>query len=199
MTTNLVRTQGHRSVRATFGVAYAVCWLVGLTIASASTTVRSTGAQVVAQVSGDSAHVAAQYLLTEGGAGICLAVVAALLGGWVAVTGVTAGLVAVGQSVLGLLLVHAADRGDAHLAGTLFDVVNRADGWKMLVLAAMTAVGTRLAGPRWLPVTGWVATGALVLSALGYVLLNSTLAYAAYLSLPLLILWVTGMAIGAEA
>ena len=107
------------------------------------------------------------------------------------------------QCVLGLLLAGAAGAGgDASRAGALFDLINRMDGAKMLALAvmALAAVGLGRRGllPRWLGYNGAMLTAALTASGVGYLLLNDTLAQAAAVSLPLLLVWVAGvgMALG---
>ena len=73
------------------------------------------------------------------------------------------------QCALGLLLAGSAvPDGDSGRAGSLFAAVNRLDGVKML---------------------------ALVVSGVGYLLLSSTLAPVAFVSGPLLLLWVAGAGI----
>ena len=54
--------------------------------------------------------------------------------------------------------------------------------------------------PRWLGYTAALLTPALTASGIGYLLLNETLAQAAAVSLPLLLIWAagTGVTIGRE-
>ena len=90
--------------------------------------------------------------------------------------------------------------GDASRAGLLFASINRLDGVKMLALAAMAGTGAALVHrtgvlPGWLGYAGGLLAVALVVSGVGYLLLNSTLAPAAFVSGPLLLLWVTGAGI----
>lgn len=70
----------------------------------------------------------------------------------------------------------------------------------MLALAALAVVGIGLARrgvlPRWLGYTGGFLAVALVVTGIGYLLLNTTLARAAFVSLPLLLVWVTGTGVG---
>jgi hypothetical protein len=49
--------------------------------------------------------------------------------------------------------------------------------------------------PRWLGDTAAFLTVALIASGAGYLLLNTTLAQAAFVSGPLLLVWVTGVGI----
>ncbi len=77
------RTPRHRgllSVPAAAGLAYTASWLAGLAIAPSSTSVRSTGAQVLASYAGHQGAAATQFVLTEGIASLALAVVAIALG-----------------------------------------------------------------------------------------------------------------------
>jgi hypothetical protein len=82
----------------------------------------------------------------------------------------------------------------------LFAAVNRLDGVKMLALAAMAAGGavlvrrTRLL-PSWQGYLGFLLAVALVVSGAGYLLLSSALAPAAFVSGPLLLVWVTATGI----
>jgi hypothetical protein len=70
----------------------------------------------------------------------------------------------------------------------------------MLALAAMAASGAALVRrtrllPGWLGHLGVVLAVALVVSGIGYLLLSSTLAPAAFVSGPLLLIWVTAVGI----
>jgi hypothetical protein len=81
----------------------------------------------------------------------------------------------------------------------VFDLINRIDGVKMLALAAMAVAGfglvRRAVLPRWLGYAAAFLTVALIASGAGYLLLNTELAQAAYVSGPLLLVWVTGAGI----
>jgi hypothetical protein len=118
--------------------------------------------------------------------------------------GIGAAIVSMVQCALGLLLAGVAvPDGATGRAGTLFDVINRMDGAKMLALAAMAVAGIGLTRrsnllPRWLGYVAAVLAVAIITSGVGYLLLNPTLARAAAVSLPLLLIWVaaTGVTLG---
>ena len=115
--------------------------------------------------------------------------------------GSAAAAIALVQCVLGLYLtISVVPAGHAGTAAAVTEALNRLDGVKMLVLAAMAAAGTVMARrtgllPRWLCWTGVALAAAITASGAGYALLNPTFALAAWLSLPLLLAWVTGAGI----
>jgi hypothetical protein len=192
------------------GITYTAAWVAGLAIWPSNLNVDASGAQVVAAYAGHQGIAMVQYLLVEGVAALALAGVtpalypaasrrgARRLGRVTLVAGLAAGILSLIQCVLGQLLAGwAAPGSNAGAAGLLFALISRMDGVKMLVLAVMAVAGVglvRRAGilPRWLGYTGIALAVALVTSGLGYLLLNPTLAQAAVVSLPLLLLWVTG-------
>lgn len=194
---------------ALVGIAYSLSWLAGLTVWSSSTRLRATGAEVVAATTGHEGVAAVQYLLTEGLPAVGLAVVALALARSarhadrlarvVAATGLAAAAVSLSQFVLGLSLTEAAvPDGRVAAAGSLSEAITRLDGVKMLLLAVLAAAAAalirrgRVPLPRWI---GWVATAlaaTIALSGVSYLLLLGGLGQAAYLSLPLLLVWVTG-------
>jgi hypothetical protein len=194
---------------AVAGVAYTTAWVVGLAVWPSNLDVAATDAKVLATYSAHQRAAMAQYVLIEGLAAIALAIVVIALGraarrrgamrlGQAAmVAGLTAAAVSLAQCVLGLVLAGSvAPDGKTHEAGRLFDMINRLDGVKMLALAAMAVAGIGLARravlPRWLGYTAAVLTVALIASGAGYLLLNTTLAQAVFVSGPLLLVWVTG-------
>jgi hypothetical protein len=191
------------------GIGYAAAWLAGLSIFSSSATVNSAGSQVVAGYTGHQAVATAQFALTEGLAALCLAAVAAAIGrasesAWaarvVAVAGGAAAVISLAQCAIGVYLVNeAVPTGHAATAGALNEAITRMDGMKMLVLAGMGLAGAGLARrglqPRWLGYAGAALAVAITASGLGYLLLLSGLAAAAWVSLPLLLVWVAGSGI----
>jgi hypothetical protein len=82
--------------------------------------------------------------------------------------------------------------------------VNQLDGVKMLALA-VTAVSLATIGrptpalPRWLRVTALLLAVALAASGYAYLTLTNALAWTAYVSGVLLLLWVTGTGIALTA
>jgi hypothetical protein len=113
------------------------------------------------------------------------------------VAGLSAAALSLVECALGLLLTGsvAPDR-EAGRAGRIFDMINRIDGVKMFALAAMAVAGVGLVRravlPGWLGYTAGLLAVALIASGAGYLLLNTTLAQAVFVSGPLLLVWVTG-------
>ena len=201
----------HGSITATAlaAIGYSTVWVVGLAIWPSNLDVRASNAKVLVTYSAHQGAALAQYLLIEGVAAIALAVVVTILGqaarrhgvgrlGAVAVVaGLTAAALSLIQCALGLLLAGFVARdGEIARAGLLFDLINRMDGVKMLALSAMALAGVGLARravlPRWLGYAAAFLTVALVASGAGYLLVNTTLAAAVFVSGPLLLVWVTG-------
>ncbi len=204
------------------GLVYAAAWVTGLLIGPPTVGLTAPGDEVVSSFTGHQGAAIAQSVLTEGVAGLALAVLVLALGhaAWryqayrLASVIEIAGLAAAGlsfiQCALGLLLARwAVPAGDGSRAGVLFELANRADGAKMLLLAVVAVATIVLARrPPLLPATlmfraapvfpawtVWPSSAlavALLLSGAGSMRLIPALAAAAYLSLPLLLIWVTG-------
>ncbi len=194
------------------GTVYATAWLTGLLIGPPALSVAATGGEVVSAYAGHQGPAIGQVVLTEGVAGLALAVVVLALGQVARCHGARrlasrieiAGFAAVGlslvQCVLGLLLAGwAAPADDSARAGALFELVSRIDGAKMLLLAAVAVSASGLAGrgvfPAWAVWPSGVLAVALTVSGFGYLLLSPALAWAAYVSLPVLLVWVAGAGI----
>ena len=194
---------------AVAGIAYTTAWVLGLAVWPSNLDVAATDAKVVTTYSAHPGAAMTQYLLIEGLAAIALAVVvtalgraarrngAERLGRVTVVAGLTAVALSLAECALGLLLAgSAAPHGETDRTGRLFDLINRIDGVKMVALAAMAVAGAGLVRravlPRWLGYTAAVLTVALIASGAGYLLLNTTLAQAVFVSGPLLLVWVTG-------
>ena len=194
---------------AVAGIAYTTAWVLGLAVWPSNLDVAATNAKVLATYSAHQGAAMTQYLLIEGLAAIALAVVvielgqaarrrgAGRLGRAAVVAGLTAAALSLVQCALGLLLAGSvAPDGETDRAGRLFDLINRMDGVKMFALAALAVAGVGLVRravlPRWLGYTAAFLTVALIVSGGGYLLLNTTLAQAVYVSGPLLLVWVTG-------
>ena len=168
---------------------------------------------MLAAYAGHQAAATAQFVLTEGAAAVFLAVVVIAIGraglraagGWPAWLVIGAGLAAAAisllQCVLGVYLTTSVvSAGHAGSAGAVSDAISRLDGVKMLVLAVMAVAGVLLSRrtavlPRWLSATGVALAVAITASGIGYLLLLNSLALAAWISLPLLLVWVTGSGI----
>jgi hypothetical protein len=194
---------------AMIGFGYSASWVAGLSIWSSSTKVRTSGAAVLADYAGHEGVAMTQFLLTEGLPALGLGFVAVALGRAarraglgtlgraVTVTGMAAATISFVQFLMGVYLTGWAVPGrHAGAAGSLLEGISRLDGVKMLLLAALTLAGTALvhAGvlPRWLGYTGVALAVAIAVSGIGYLFLLSGPAVAAWVSLPLLLVWVTG-------
>lgn len=194
------------------GLTYLVAWTTGLAEWPSNLAVNATGVQVAASYQPHTAQAVVQYLLIEGLAGILLGIVLgyAVLGRsrghlvvrpkGAALLAAVAVVVSITQCVIGLFLVAAAARHDTALSGDLSALVNRLDGVKMLALAGCAvglAAGRLIAS--WLRVTGMNLALAITVSGLAYLSRWNALAWTAYISGPLLLLWVTGLGISFTA
>jgi hypothetical protein len=192
------------------GVGYLLAWVAGLSVFNSSTEVRSSGADVLAAYAGHQTVVSVQYLLTEGLAGVLLAVVVGSLASVttgvtrrvICVAGMSAAAVSLVQCALGIWLAERlVGRAEPTAVGTMSATLNRLDGVKMLLLAGFAAAVVTVARsvngalPHWLvPVAGALMV-TITVSAAGYVALNDQLAVAAWLSLPLLLAVVTAVGV----
>jgi hypothetical protein len=204
------------------GVAYLVAWAAGLAAWLSNPPLNASAAQTAASYAAHQGQAAVQYLLVEGLAGVLLGIVLGCavrsaagrsaarsaagrgqVGAKVrgaAVLAAVAVIASVAQCVIGLVLVAAAAGHDVTRCGDLSDLVNRLDGVKMLALAATGAClaatgGPAPALPRWLRVVTVPFIIALVASGYAYLALSQALAWTAYVSGPLLLLWVTGLGV----
>jgi hypothetical protein len=192
------------------GIAYVVVWAAGLAAWPQNLPLNAPPARVAASYTAHPAAAATQYVLVEGLAGLLFGVVLAFAlitpgdrlavrNRLVAAIALAAVVLSLLQAILGMFLVAAATQHDIARAGNLSDLVNRLDGVKMLALAAVAAYlaarGAAARTPSWLRATAALAAVALVVSGLGYLLLSSTLAGAAYVSGPLLLLWIAATGI----
>jgi hypothetical protein len=193
------------TVPAVTGIGYTLSWIAGLSIAAPSPGLTASGPQIVAAVAGHGGAVAAQFTLTEGLPAIGLAVISvalaraarqagALTAAWFAVVaGLTAAVISLVQVGLGVARATTTAPGTAHL---LYTSVSRLDGGKMLALAvlAVAGVATGLL-PRWLRYVGVALAAAIIASGAGYLLMRPGLATLAYVSGPLLLLFIAGTGI----
>jgi hypothetical protein len=201
---------------AVAGIAFIAAWVTGLLVWPSNLDVAASGSQVASAYAGHEGVAAAQYLLVEGLAAVAFGVVvialartarrhrAGRLGDLVLLAGLGAVAVSLAETALGLLLAGVAvPNRELGRAGTLFHLINRLDGLKMLALAAVALAGVGLARearvlPRWLSYVAALLAVAMVSSGLGYLLLNNAVSQTAALSLGLLLVWVigTGMTLG---
>jgi hypothetical protein len=194
------------------GVAYLAAWVGGLAAWPSNLPLNASGAQAAASYAAHPAQAIVQYLLVEGLAGVLLGVVLgcgvrSLARGNVGVRargaaglGAVAVAVSLAQCVIGLTLVAAATGHDVARCGDLSNLVNRLDGVKMLALAGTGACLAAIGGPvpalpRWLRAVTAPFGIALIASGYAYLTLSQALAWTAYVSGLLLLLWVTGLGV----
>jgi hypothetical protein len=198
------------------GVGYGIAWVAGLAAWPSNLTIDASKREIVSLYAAHMSQARAQYLLVEGLAGVLLGIVlffcrrhmARCNRIWTSGAAMAGGVV-VGisllQCLLGLFLVSSTSKGYLGQSGDIYQLVNRLDGLKQLLLSAcVVVVGVLLRStsnyPLWLGRTTVVLGVALVPSGLAYLLLWNVLAGTTFVSLPLLILWVvgTGIWLGAE-
>ena len=197
------------TVTGVTGIAFTLSWIAGLSIAAPSPKLTASGAEIIVALAGHGTAVAAQFALTEGlpAAGLAVVSVAlaraarrsgAAVAAWFAcIAGVAAAVISLAQFVLGMVLAGTAAPGTAHL---LYEAVNRLDGVKMLALAALGLAGAASGVlPRWLRYTGIALAIAMVASGVPYLSLLQGGAVLAYVSGPLLLLFITGTGIALGA
>lgn len=215
MTTRVTPTSaraGHRrflSLPAAAGIGYSVAWIISQSVGAPNPSVSAPGTQVVADFAGHGGPTMTMFVLAEGVAAVALVVVvlsvaraasrggARLAGLAAAGFGIAAAVVSWIELGLGAWLIGGLIPGRrADTAGAVYHAVNRIDGAKMLVLAAMavaiSVVALRTVSlPRWLAPLGFLLAVTLVVSGLGWILLASGLASSVLVSGILLLIFVT--------
>jgi hypothetical protein len=208
-----------RSLPALAGIGYTVAWIASLAPGAPSPSVDASGGQVLAAFAGHGWSTMAMFVLAEGIAAIALAVVvlvaaqaarrqgAPRAGLAAAGFGLASAIVSWAELAMGAWLVFGVvPSGRAATAGTLYHALNRVDGGKMFLLAAMAVALAALSVtsavlPRWLAPFGFLLAAALVTSGLGWVLLAPGLAASVDASAVLLLAFVTatGVTMGIRA
>ena len=206
-----VRGRWFRSLPALAGISYAIAWVAGLAAWPSNLAIDASNKEVVSLYAAHRSEATAQYLLVEGLAGLLLGIVlfycsrhlgrsdrswrsrAAIAGGFVVVISLL-------QCVLGLFLISSASKGYLGESGDLYQLINRLDGAKQIVLSAFVVMfgvllRTKPDYPLWLGRTTVILGTALVASGLAYLLLWNLLASTTFVSLPVLILWIAGTGI----
>jgi hypothetical protein len=207
------RNRGALSAPALAGVAYSVAWIVSQLTGGRNPSIAAPGTQLVASFAGDGGSMVAMFVLAEGVAAIALILVVVFVAraAWqpgisqaarraamtAAVLGIASAVVSFVELGLGIWLFGTLlpQRRTATF-GTVFHSLNRVDGGKMFVLAAMAVALSAVAIsapilPRWLTPFGFLLAVALVVSGLGWVLLAPGLANSVNVSAPLLLAFVT--------
>ncbi|MBU3063042.1 hypothetical protein KO481_16100 [Nocardia sp. NEAU-G5] len=188
-----------RRIVAAAGLVYLLAWIIGLSVWPTNPSVRATGPQILAALHGHVPVAIAQYVCTQGIAGVALAVVVSTFTGWSRITGLLAAAVSLTQCALGVHLSGWLSTGPADSSHTFFALVNRLDGMKMLLLAATALLVSVPAlrdhiGRAWIHRTGIALAVTISISGIGYLLLSTTLAPAAYISGIVLLIWVPAIA-----
>jgi hypothetical protein len=193
---------------AVAGIGYTVAWLVSQVVGAPNPSVAASGGQVVAAFAGHDWPVIVNLVLSEGIAAVALAVVALMAaraarragarrGLAVAVFGVAAAAVSWAELAMAAWLqLGLVASGHATAAGTLYSALQRIDGAKMFVLAAMAVALAVLslasaALPRWLAPLALLLAACLVIAGLGFVLLANALSDAVFVAGVLLLAVVT--------
>lgn len=201
-----------RAVRtpvAVAGIGYTVSWILSFVVCAPMPSVAASGDQVVAAFVGHAWPSIVSFVLQEGIPAVALAAVVLLVaraarragarraGLAVAVFGVTAAAVSLAELVMAVWLqLGPVASGHAATAGTLWSAIQRTDGAKMFVLAAMAIAlavlsMTSAVLPTWLALLAHPLAVTLVLSGLGYVLLAAGLSDMVFVSGVLLLVVVT--------
>jgi hypothetical protein len=202
------------------GVAYLLVWLASQLVGAPNPSIAASGAQVVTSFAGHGGPNMAMFVLAEGVTVVALVVVAVAVARPVLHRGapplarlaaqvgvgfaVAAAVVSWVELALGVWLISAlVPEGRTGTAGAVFHAVNRVDGAKMFLLAVMAAALSVLAMttpllPRWLAPLGFLLAATLVVSGLGWVLLEPGLGNSVYVSGILLVVFVasTGVTFG---
>lgn len=204
------------SLPAAVGIGYSVSWIVSQSLGAPNPSISAPGSQVVTDFAGYGGPTIASFVLSEGVPAVALAIVvlyiaraarrcgAPAAGLAVAGFGIAAAVMSWIELGLGLWLVGGLVPGQrAGTAGTVWHAINRMDGAKMFVLAAMAvaiaAIALRTVSlPRWLAWLAFLLAATLVVSGLGYVLLSG-LGWAVLASGVLLLVVVTAASITLRA
>jgi hypothetical protein len=198
-----------RTPVAVAGIVYTVSWVVSFVVGAPMPSVAASGDQIVAAFAGHDWPSIVSLVLQEGIPPVALAAVVLLVaraasragarraGLAVAVFGVAAAAVSLAELVMAAWLQYGpVTSGHAATAGTLWSAIQRIDGAKMFVLAAMAVALavlslTSAVLPRWLALLAHPLAVTLVLSGLGYVLLAVGLSDTVWVSGVLLLVVVT--------
>jgi hypothetical protein len=199
------------SLPALAGIGYGVAWLAGLAAWPSNPAIDASKREIVSLYAAHMSQAAAQYLVVEGLAGVLLGIVlfysirrvSRCDPTWISRVAVAAGgVVAISllQSLLGLFLVSSASKGHLSQSGDIYQLINRLDGAKQVLLGACVVIlgvllRTTSNYPQRLMRTTVIVGIALGASGLAYLLLWNALAGTAFVSLPLLIFWVAGTGI----
>jgi hypothetical protein len=206
-----------RTPAAVAGIGYTVSWVLSFVVGAPMPSVAASGDQIVAAFAGHDWPSIANFVLSEGIPAVALTAVVLLVaraasrtgarraGLAVAVFGVAAAAVSLAELVMAAWLQYGpVTSGHAATAGTLWSAVQRTDGAKLFVLAAM---GVALAVlsltsavlPRWLAPLALLLALSLVISGIGLLLLANGLSNAVFVAGVLLLAVVTATGVTLRA
>ena len=208
-----IQNRAARRLAVLAGVGYTVAWVASQAVGAPSPSVSASGRQVVAALAGHDGPTMTMFVLAEGIAAVALAIVVLLVARAARWQGTPrAGLTAAGfglaavvvswvELAMGAWLVFGVvASGRAATAGALWHALNRVDGGKMFLLAAMAVAlavlsMTSAVLPRWLAPAGLLLAVSLVISGIGWLLLAPGLAASVIVSGVLLLVFVTATGI----
>ncbi len=206
--------RGALSAPAVAGVVYAVAWIASQLTGAPNPSIAAPGTQLVASFAGHGGSTMAMFVLAEGVAAIAALILvvvfvaraarqpgirhsARLAAMTAAGFGIASAVTSLTELGLGAWLFGTVlpQRRTATF-GTVFHALERLDGAKMFLLAAMAVALSAVAIsaailPRWLAPIGFLLGAALVVSGLGWVLLAPGLGNSVYASGVLLVVFVT--------
>jgi hypothetical protein len=198
-----------RTPAAVAGIGYTVSWVLSFIVGAPMPSVAASGDQIVAAFAGHDSPSIANFVLSEGTPAVALAAVVLLVaraasragarraGLAVAVFGVAAAAVSLAELMMAAWLQYGpVTSGNAATAGTVWSAIQRIDGAKMFVLAAMAVALavlslTSAVLPRRLAPLALLLAACLLISGVGFVLLANALSDAAFVSGVLLLVVVT--------
>lgn len=191
MQTNATRRANQ--ARWAVAIAYIACWVVGLSIGGPALEPNATAERILDVFAGSWSMLAFAVLVHAVAAGLLVALGWSLAshasGRVLKVLAVTAGALSLLQFVGEAALVAMPNVADPV---AVWQTLARIDAIKMLVLAALIVAfhGGPVRGRIVLFIVSVTAALALLVSGVGYLLLEPALMDAAIASLPLLLLWV---------
>ena len=215
--------RGALSAPALAGAGYAVAWIVSQLTGAPNPSIAAPGTQLVASFSGHAGSMLAMFVLAEGVASIALIFVVVFVARAARQPGtrkaarraaMTAAGFGIASAVMSLtelgigvwLFGTVLPQRRTATFGTAYHAVERLDGAKMIVLAAMAVALSVVAIsapilPQWLAPIGFLLGAGLVISGLGWLLLSPGLGNSVYVSGVLLVVFVaaTGVTLGLRA
>lgn len=185
------------------GISYVLAWIIGLSSGLPSIALNANAQQITRVYAAHYHSAIFQFVVAEGITGLLLALVVFSVVSTMhtdnaslrlfRLCGLLAALISLSMAIIGVLVVHGATHNTdpQHLLSS-YQMLNRLDGPKMVLFAVMAACGVSMlsAVPRWFRYTGYALAVTLLFSAVAYGFLLQGIAWSAYLSGVLLLVWV---------